>query len=598
MGHELERTIRLAGGAAILVAAGLLAGLPTAGEAQQKRPLSPIAQNLDANGNGVLERDEARGPADANFDTIDADKSGTLDGTELFNFFQGGAATPPAAAAASNGAPAEKRELSPQAKGLDSNKNGVLERSEARGPVVANFDEIDSDKSGTLDGNELFAYFRGGGSNTAAAPSGGDRKPGEKRPLSPIAQNLDSNKNGVLERTEARGPVVANFDTIDKDKSGSLDGDELFEFFQGGSNSRGGGGGGGPPANVVVDAVIEEPLSQTVPVLGRIVASEFGPIAARIGGAVNEMRVNVGDRVERGTILAVLDRERLALERDRYRALVKQQSAQLASVRAELEKRALDLKRLEGIRKSAAFSQARYQDAVQDLVKQKAEVAETQAQLSQAQSQLKRATIDLKDGEVRAPYPGVVSAKHTEVGAYLNVGSPVVTLINDLDIEVEADIPGNRLGGLAPGTALRLMLDDRSEHTATVRSVIPDENPRTRTRPVRFVPNFGDLAKPLATNQSVTVYVPIGAARTVTTVSKDAIVRRGGNVLVFVVRDGNGQPQPVKLGESVGSRFVVTSGLKVGDRVVVRGNENLRPGQRLRISGGPTTPANGVRGGG
>ncbi len=507
------------------MAAGLLVGLPVAANAQQKRPLSPIAQNLDANGNGVLERSEARGPADANFDTIDKDKSGTLDGDELFNFFQGSGATASPAAAASSESTAKKRALSPQAKGLDANNNGLIER------------------------------------------------------------------------TEARGPVVANFDTIDKDKSGSLDGDELFEFFQGGSN-RGGGGGSGPPANVVVDAVIEEPLSQTVPVLGRMVAGEFGPIAARIGGAVNEMRVDVGNRVERGTVLAVLDRERLALERDRYASLVRQQSAKLAGARADLQKRSLDLKRLEGIRKSAAFSQARYDDAIQDVVKQKGEVAETQAELAQAEAQLKRAEIDLQDSEVRAPYPGVVSEKHTEVGAYLNVGSPVVTLINDLDIEIEADIPGNRLGGLALGTSIRVTLDDKSEHVAAVRAIIPDENPRTRTRPVRFEPKFTDLTKPLATNQTVTVHVPIGKPRTVTTVSKDAIVRRGGNVLVFVVRDGSGQPQPVTIAESVGNRFVVTSGLKAGDRVVVRGNENLRPGQRLRITGDLGAPAAGARAGG
>jgi len=429
----------------------------------------------------------------------------------------------------------------------------------------------------------------------ALSPTAGAQ---QKKPLSPVAQNFDANKNGILERSEARGPVLADFDTIDKDKSGTLDGDELFEFFQGGGNRGGGGGGGGPPATVVVDTVIDEPMSQTVPVLGRIVASEFGPVAARIGGSVSEVRVEVGDRVERGAILAILDHERLALERDRYEALVKQQSAKLASVRADLEKRSLELKRLEGIRKSAAFSQARYQDAVQDVAKQHGLVAETQAQLAQAETQLKRADIDLKDSKVRAPYPGVVSAKHAEVGAYVNVGSPVVTLINDRDIEVEADIPGNRLGGLRPGTPVRLTLDDRSEHKAHVRAIVPDENPRTRTRPVRFVPEFGDMAKPLAANQSVTVHVPIGVPRTVTTVSKDAIVRRDGNDTVFVVRNGSGQVQQVELGESVGSRFVVASGLKAGDRVVVRGNENLRPGQRLRITGGPATPANGISGGG
>lgn len=529
MEHLTDNGPKLTRYLAIFAIAGLVVSIGGPAQAQSGRPLSPIAQNLDANGNGVIERGEARGPADANFDTIDKDKSGTLDGDELFNFFQDGGSTPAAA---------------------------------------------------------------------SAPASSVDAKPGEKRPLSPQAKARDANNNGVLERSETGGPLVANFDTIDKDKSGTLDGSELFEFFQGGSNSGGGGGGSGPPANVVVDAVIDEPLSQTVPVLGRIVASEFGPIAARISGPVNEMHVNVGDRVEKGAILAVLDRERLSLESDRYEALVKQQSAKLASVRANLEKRSLELKRLEGIRKSAAFSQARFQDAVQDVAAMRGQVAETRAQLAQAEAQFKRANVDLQDGEIRAPYPGVVSAKHTEVGAYLNIGSPVVTLINDLDIEIEADVPGNRLGGLTPGTSVRVTLDDRSEHKAVVRAVIPDENPRTRTRPARFVPKFTDLKKPLATNQSVTVHVPIGEARTVTTVSKDAIVRRSGNVLVFVVRNGNGQPQPVELGESVGGRFVVTSGVKAGDRVVVRGNENLRPGQRLRISDDPGTPANGVRGGG
>lgn len=418
----------------------------------------------------------------------------------------------------------------------------------------------------------------------------------QKKPLSPIAQNLDANKNGVLESTEARGPVSANFAKIDKDKNGTLDGDELFEFFQGGSNS--GGANSGPPANVVIDAVIDEPLSQTVPVLGRIVASEFGPIAARISGPVNEMHVNVGDRVEQGTVLAVLDQERLTLEYGRYESLVKQQSARLASARAELQKRSLELKRLEGIRKSASFSQARYQDAVQELAKQRGSVAETRAQLAQAETQLKRAEIDLADSQIRAPYQGVVSAKHTEVGAYLNIGSPVVTLINDLNIEVEADVSGNRLAGLITGTLLRLTLDDRSEHKAVVRAIIPDENPRTRTRPVRFVPRFTSLTKPLATNQSVTVHVPVGAPQTVTTVSKDAIVQRGGNAMVFVVRDGNGQPQPVTLGDPVGNRFVILSGLKTGDQVVVRGNENLRPGQRLNIADTDTPPPGGVRDGG
>ena len=481
-------------------------------------------------------------------------------------------------------------ELSSRAKTLDTNSNGVIDRNEARGPAEANFDIIDLDKNGKLDGNELVKYFQGGAKpNVKEATPLSESLNKKNRPLSPIAKNLDSNNNGFLERDEARGPVQANFAIIDLDKNDKLDGNELFKFFQGGQSSKKRVGGGGRPANVAVDLVISEPLSQTVPVLGRVISDQYGPVSARIRGPVNKILVDVGDRVERGTIIALLDLERLSLTRDRFRALVNQQSAKLTSVQADMEKRSLILKRLEAIRKSAAFSQARYEDAIQEVNKQKGKVAETIAQLTQARIQLKQANIDLQYGKIRAPYPGVVSSKHTEVGAYLNIGSPVVRLINDLDIMIDSDISGSLLEGLQIGTSIRLVLDDKTEHNAIVISVVPNENPRTRTRQVRFKPDFDDLKRSLATNQSVTLYIPIGLPTNVITVSKDAIVQSRGENTVFVERNGSGIPQKVELGVSVGSRFVVKSGLKPGDVVVVRGNENLRPGQRLKISGGTKT---------
>lgn len=402
--------------------------------------------------------------------------------------------------------------------------------------------------------------------------------------LSERAKALDVNSNGVLEKSEARGPVQASFDSIDTDKSGTLDGAELRTFFQGGGS--GPARGGPPPATVVVDAVVEEVIGQTTPVVGRLVARQAGPVAARIGGAVNDLTVRVGDRVKTGDILAVLDRERLELERDRYAAIVSQQNANLSVSRADLEKKQNDLKRLEGIRASAAFSEARYDDAVQNLAMQSGEVAQTRAQMVQAQTQLKRAERDLLDAEIRAPFPGVVSATHTEVGAYLTVGSPVVTLINDLNLDIEADVPTSRLVALTPGVVIGVRLDDGTVLRANVRAVVPSENPRTRTRPVRFTPRFDELDRRLADNQSVTVMIPVGEARKAVTVSKDAVIERNGSMTVFVVRNGTALPTPVTVGDGTGNRFLVRSGVKAGDMVVIRGNEGLRPGQRVNIVSG------------
>jgi hypothetical protein len=130
-------------------------------------------------------------------------------------------------------------------------------------------------------------------------------------------------------------------------------------------------------------------------------------------------------------------------------------------------------------------------------------------------------------------------------------------------------------------------LDDGTRFKASVRAIIPNENPLTRTRTVRFVPDFSPQAAtsagPLANEQSATVQVPIGAPRQIVSVHKDAIIKRPGDIIVFVVVDGTVQSRPLVLGAAVGSRYEVLEGLSAGDLVVVRGNERLRSGAKVKI---------------
>jgi multidrug efflux pump subunit AcrA (membrane-fusion protein) len=117
-----------------------------------------------------------------------------------------------------------------------------------------------------------------------------------------------------------------------------------------------------------------------------------------------------------------------------------------------------------------------------------------------------------------------------------------------------------------------------------LRAIVPVENPLTRTRAVRFVPRFNAIGRPLAADQSVTVHIPVGAARSVLTVHKDAIIKRGPKSLVFVAIDGSVEQREIQVGEAVGSRYEILGGLEKGDVVVVRGNERLRPGDKVRIN--------------
>jgi RND family efflux transporter MFP subunit len=339
------------------------------------------------------------------------------------------------------------------------------------------------------------------------------------------------------------------------------------------------------PARVKVDAVKSEPLSQTVPILGRLVSREQGQVAASVAGPVEKILVQVGDRVEIGQLIAQLVTDRREAMITTRKSDLAMRRARLSSANAQLEISRDEMKRLEKLKSSSAFPRARYEDQQHDVVRFTSARAEARAALTRTEAEVAMAQIELERTQIKAPYDAVVTRRHVSAGAYVRLGDPVVTLLNDVGLEVEADVPSDRIAGLVPGATVVATLDDGTVVPAAVRAIIPDENPLTRTRQVRFTANLASREN-IAVNQSVTVQVPVGKKRTVVSVHKDAIINRKGKQMVFVVHDGKASPRPVKLGEAVGARFEVLDGLKVGDQTVVRGNERLRPGQAVKAQPG------------
>ena len=339
-------------------------------------------------------------------------------------------------------------------------------------------------------------------------------------------------------------------------------------------------------AGVQVDKVIMEPLTQTMPVLGRFVARESGVVAALTRGPVESVLVAVGDRVKKGDVIAHLVATRIKAARALQAALVSERKAQGRTAKAQLSLTQTELKRLASLRESVAFSRARHDDKISEVAKFNSEVGEKKAAVASARAQLRLANIDLYNAKIRAPYNGVVSQKHTSPGAFLNVGDPVVTLINNDFLEIEADVPSDRLSGLSIGRVTSGKLENGQALEVTVRAIVPEENGLTRTRPVRFTPKISASAEEsVAANQSVTVLLPVGVRRDVVSVHKDAVIPRGGESIVFVAKEGKAVRQALQLGDAVGNRFEVLDGLKAGDVVVVRGNERLRPGQSIKYKG-------------
>ena len=107
------------------------------------------------------------------------------------------------------------------------------------------------------------------------------------------------------------------------------------------------------------------------------------------------------------------------------------------------------------------------------------------------------------------------------------------------------------------------------------------ENSNTRTIKIHLSYQNMESKRKLFVGENVNILVPLGPGQEALTVHKDAILKREGMSLVYVVKEEVAQIKPVKLGDGVDDRFIVLNGLEIGDLVVTKGNERLRPGQKV-----------------
>jgi len=338
------------------------------------------------------------------------------------------------------------------------------------------------------------------------------------------------------------------------------------------------------PAGVVTDIVDVREVAETVPVLGELVANRESAVAARVAGVVDAVPVRPGDMVAKGQVLARLDTELLEIERAEAEAARAEARAGKAIADALVLNARRGFERVDALRGSAAFSQGVADDREGALAEAMGQQSQAQARILAAEAALARAGYSLERASVTAPFSGIVLGVSTERGEYITLGAEILRLLDIGSLEVEANVPATYMGALEIGQPIAGRTEDGAGIDLSVRAFLPVEFASTRTRPVRLAADLADFDGPVAVGQSVSVDIPVSAARRTLTVPKDALVQAGTGWRVFVHEDGKAVPRDVEIGTALGERFEVISGLAEGDEVVVRGNERLRPMQEIAPS--------------
>ncbi|MCF7223256.1 efflux RND transporter periplasmic adaptor subunit [Lysobacter sp. TLK-CK17T] len=326
----------------------------------------------------------------------------------------------------------------------------------------------------------------------------------------------------------------------------------------------GGEEGNGVPRPVLV--AHPQPTATTVDAFaGDVRAREESPLAFRVGGNLVERRVDVGDRVKAGQVLAVLDGED-------YAAQARAAKAQLSAAEAEL-KRARD-ERARFTRLGAEQVVSRSAVDAQD-----AAAIAAQGQVDAARANLAVASNQAAYTRLRAPADGVIAARQAEAGQVVAAGQSVFVLAADGEREIAFAVPESAIDTVVPGRPVQVELWSQpgKRWPGRVREVSPAADPASRTFAVRVAVDAP--SGNLELGQSARVYLD-GGRETRLGVPLAALQKTDGGSAVFVVDPATSilRLQPVQAGTYGPDSVAVSGDIDASDWVVAAGGHLLREG--------------------
>jgi len=312
-------------------------------------------------------------------------------------------------------------------------------------------------------------------------------------------------------------------------------------------------------------------LEQTLKLPAEIAlnADRVAHVVPRVTGMVREIHKNVGDKVEAGELMAVLE----------SRELAEAKAADLAA-EARLKLAETNFKRIEGLLAKKIAPEQEYYEARQKLEEAQIAHRETMAKLhalgldhDEVNAVAKQDDAAFSRYEIRAPFAGHVVEKHAALGEVHGGGSDVFVVADLSNVWVDITTYPQDAARVQAGANVRVIAPapDGEPMTAegTITYVSPIIRESTRTGLARAViPNDALLWKP---GLFVTAEVLVGSADVPVLVSNDAIQTIENQTVVFVAEDDGFEKRPVALGRANETHTALVSGLQPGERYVAKG---------------------------
>ena len=323
-----------------------------------------------------------------------------------------------------------------------------------------------------------------------------------------------------------------------------------------------------PPAKVVVSDVTTGLMAPEAEFVGTVYYQEVSDLAAEVDGRVETVSFEEGQRVRRGDILVTINADLLKKDLQATQASYEQ-------VLTSLEMSRKDLGRNEQLFEEELLSEREY-DNYRYVVKG------FEKQALSLKADVERLEMEMKKKSISSPFDGVVLQRHVDRGEWLSSGSPVATIGKDDVVDIVVDLPERVVAFVSTGLDVEVRAGGRQAE-GRVFALVPRGNVSTRTFPAKIrLENRSNLIE----GMEARVRLPVGKKRESLVVDRDAVLTMAGTTVLYAVVDNKAVKMEVEVVGYEGLKAgVLAEGLREGMKVVIKGNERLRQGQAVTYSG-------------
>ena len=333
---------------------------------------------------------------------------------------------------------------------------------------------------------------------------------------------------------------------------------------------------------VEIEKVKVVKVSEKTNAIGRLVALDPIIVSSKINQEILKVHFKIGDDVKKNDLLFTLASKDIIRNIKQITAELKLEEETLNLLKEQLSLRVSKAKNAKKLKERKIITQDNLDNVNISLLQNKQQIAQREYNIIKLKISLDENKENLTFAKILSPVDGNIITIQAQTGALISKGKILASILANGLNEIETDLRSELASQIIIGSEVNI-INDKTNYKGEVRGIVNSENIRTGTRKVRITLNES-LPKSLsASGTRFSLEISIGKSLPRLLIPKDALISRGNRQIVYCFEKGLAKQKLVKIGISVGNKIEILGGLEEGQLVVVKGNENLRPNQPIKI---------------